>query len=164
MITMISIALAISITTGLGVTVSQYLDDHIDNVTSSASIIISSLGLEKIDAHHAFLYGMIANDGTQNISLTSIEIIPPDSDTCNTNSCILSANLDNGDSICQIGTPANPCDDCQQSCVLHPGKSLSLGPSLHVIDLNVGKRYAILINANTEHNSKIANIEHVQVR
>lgn len=163
MITMVSVALAISLTTGLGIVLSDNLSNQVEIMTSHDSILVSGLGLEKINSSHAFLYGMISNDGTQEISLTTVKIIPPNSSVCTDDSCILSASLDNRGSVCQIGNPP-VCETCTLSCTLHPGQSMSLGPSPHSLALDIDERYGLIIHVTTAQGTLLTDIQTIRVR
>ena len=163
MITMISIALAITITASLAVITSHYTSEGVDNMISHASFTTAGLGLEKIDSRYAFLHGMVVNCGSHGISIRSVNIILPDS-TCDVSECALSANLTRANgSTCVLGSTTD-CDECEQVCTLRPGESIDFGPSLYEANITVGENYVIAIEAETSRGDQITEIRSVQAR
>lgn len=163
MIALVSVALAVSLTTGLGVMVSHHMDEQVGAMALHDSILVSGLGLERVSSSHALLYGMVSNDGTQQVSLESVKIVVPDSTVCNSGTCTLSAALDNSGSVCLIGG-APACDTCTISCALQPGESMSLGPSLHALGTSAGESYAIILTAQAEQGGAITDVRAVRAR
>ncbi len=162
MITMVAIAMALSLTMALGGAASHYLDGQVEMMAVNHSMAVSGLGLEKIGSS-AILYGMISNDGTGELELSSVSLIAPDAGRCAGDSCTLSASLPNGEAVCQIGTPP-ACETCTISCTLHPGESMDIGPSIHGIDLVAGGQYGVVIGVVTPQEYAFTGIHTVLVR
>lgn len=143
MMVMVSVAMAVSLTTGLGLAVSTHIDEQTGAMLYEDPIFVSGLGIEQIHPVHGFLYGTVSNSGSQEIRLESVTIRGPGS--CLQNPCVLDAKT-NELGECIVG---KICEECSDLCALPPNSSIDLGPQLYSLGFQKGERYAVIIEAQT---------------